>query len=82
MPKASQVHVAELVALEVQLGDAQVAGILSGAIAALGDKQACVGVVEGEALLDGAVVQTLVAEEIMRGSSEVESLGVWHRGGY
>jgi hypothetical protein len=52
--------------VEVKLGDAQVAGGFGGPVAALGDKEAMVDIVEGEALLDCRVSKGLAAEEVVR----------------
>lgn len=71
----------EFVAVEIELCDAEIAGCSGRGGAALGDEEAAVGVVEGEALLDRCVVEGLVAEEIVGWLGEVEVFGGWDGGG-
>lgn len=73
--EASQVHIPYLIAGKIELGYAEVAEGGVGAVAALGDEEARVGVVEGEGLLDGGVVEGFVAEEVVGGFGEVETGG-------
>jgi len=86
VPESEQVHLTELVAGEVELGDAEVArgtargaadrrglGELYATLEHLGDVDPPVDVVEGERLQDGPVAERLLPEQRIGAVGEVEA---------